>query len=153
MGPNTQLLTTNLSQYFWLPKIARLCTKVISKRFTRYGQYPQITAASLHFNLMVIVSFQIQSAGVQSWNPNNFGAHCISLYIKWSVYLNNSINTPISLFHVKTETPLLHMLSLFWWPKVMFLEGAAHSHLTGASVTQALGKRNKHRGDKWKQTI
>ena len=34
-------------------------------------EYLQIKAESLHFNLIVIVSFQIQSAGVQSQNNQN----------------------------------------------------------------------------------
>jgi hypothetical protein len=41
----------------------------ISKGFTRYGwKYPQIKAGILHINLVVIVSFQIQSARVQNLN-------------------------------------------------------------------------------------
>jgi hypothetical protein len=54
----------------WSP--ISLCTKreVISKRLTQYGwKKTKIKTDSLHFNLIVIVSsFQIQRAGVQSQN-------------------------------------------------------------------------------------
>jgi hypothetical protein len=36
-----------------------------------------------------------------------------SFQMKIPVHLNNSINTPISLLHVKTESTQLHMLPLF----------------------------------------
>ena len=42
---------------------------IISKRFIRYGiKYPQIRADSLHLDLIVIVSFQTQSARVKKLN-------------------------------------------------------------------------------------
>ena len=90
MWPNTNLLATLIHMQckwicpknFWSLKMGGLYTKsaVISKRFTRHGWlYPHINADSLHFNLIVILSFQIQSAGVQRQNNKHFTVLIITL--------------------------------------------------------------------------
>ena len=94
MGPNTSLLTTlihvqvNLSKYFGFPKMGGLCTKsaVISKWFTWYEQkYIQLKVVSLHFNLIVIVSF----LNPKCWNtePKQQQKVSLSQYYWSSLYL------------------------------------------------------------------
>ena len=86
-------------------------TGVISKWFTWYGwKYPKFKADSLHFNIIAIVLFQMQSAVVQSQNmcyrPNTFGAHCIH---HPSMAMNHS---PNAILHLPLCLPTHFMLFL-----------------------------------------